>query len=120
MSQPAQYTVMFICVLGMALGQIMFKLAAQDFALSHTLLGLLTSRYFVFGGVVYAGTTLLWIWILTRVSLSHAYPFMALSFVIVPLLSYVFFREYLGWRYWTGIVLIVVGVLTTLTSSQTR
>ena len=60
--------------------------------------------------MLYAAETVLWIWLLTLIPLSAAYPFAALSFVIVPVASWWFLGEPPGLRYWTGIGLIVAGV----------
>ena len=47
---------------------------------------------------------------LTRFDLSHAYPFMALSFVFVLLLSGWFFQESVTTLKVVGVVLIVAGI----------
>lgn len=47
---------------------------------------------------------------LTRFDLSHAYPFMALSFVLVLLLSGWFFQESVTTLKVVGVVLIVAGI----------
>jgi drug/metabolite transporter (DMT)-like permease len=109
---------MVVCVIGMALGQVLFKLAAQTLASSPRLLTFLVSPYLIGGGLVYVATTFLWIWILARIELSHAYPFMALSFVVVPLLSVYFFGEHPSPRYWLGIAMIVFGIVVTLSASR--
>jgi len=118
MTVVIQYGAMLVCVMGMALGQVLFKLAAQAMATAPRLVMFLFSPYLIGGGLVYAATTFLWIWILARVELSHAYPFMALSFVVVPLLSVYFFGEHPSPRYWLGIAMIVGGIVVTLGASR--
>lgn len=51
-----------------------------------------------------------WILTLQRMSVTLAYPFMALSFVIVPLAALVFLREPVAPIQWLGSALIVAGV----------
>jgi drug/metabolite transporter (DMT)-like permease len=60
---------------------------------------------------LYAGATLLWIYLLRFVELSRAYPVMAVSFVIVPFLSAWFFGDRLSEIYFVGVLLITIGVI---------
>lgn len=52
-----------------------------------------------------------WIGAMTKFPLSHAYPFMALNFVIVVLLSGWFFQEPLTTAKILGIALICIGTI---------
>lgn len=51
-----------------------------------------------------------WSLALQRMPLTIAYPFMALSFALVPLASVLFLRENLSWLQVVGIALIILGV----------
>ena len=51
-----------------------------------------------------------WMVAMTKLDLSHAYPFVSLSFVLVLLLSGVVFNEPVTWYKVIGVVLIVGGV----------
>jgi len=51
-----------------------------------------------------------WMAALTQLNLSFAYPFMGLTFVLVLLLSAVFFQEPLTWINILGVTLIVAGI----------
>jgi drug/metabolite transporter (DMT)-like permease len=53
---------------------------------------------------------LCWMLALNKLPLSHAYPFMALSFVLVLLLSAAMFGESLNWPKAAGALLICLGV----------
>lgn len=57
------------------------------------------------------GAALCWMLALNRLPLSHAYPFLALSFVLVLWLSAVFLGEPLTWPKVGGVALICAGVL---------
>ena len=74
------------------------------------LVALLVQPSFYAACLLYAGATVLWVWLLTHIPLSAAYPFVGLSFIVVPVASWWFLGEPLGLRYWTGIGLIVAGV----------
>ena len=60
--------------------------------------------------VIYGIATFYWLYLLQNIPLSIAYPFTALAMVIIPLVSYYFFREQLNESYWVGAVLIVMGI----------
>ena len=71
-----------------ASGQLLFKKVAEtsDILSSFSgILGLLTNFWFWVALVIYGIATLLWIYILQKIALSQAYPFVALGFIFVPL-----------------------------------
>lgn len=74
---------------------------------------LVANPWLVLGGLLYAGLTLVWIWILGRVPLSVAYPFYALAFVFTPTLAYFVFGETVSRSYAAGTALIVAGLVLT-------
>jgi drug/metabolite transporter (DMT)-like permease len=97
----------------LAAGQLLFKRTATRLVglpMPEQLLTLLVQPLFYAACLLYAAATLLWVWLLTYIPLSAAYPFVALSFVAVPIASWWFLGEPLDRRYWTGIGLIVTGV----------
>jgi multidrug transporter EmrE-like cation transporter len=51
-----------------------------------------------------------WMAAVSRLPLSRAYPFVALSFVMVLLLSAVFFGEALTWAKVAGVALVIAGI----------
>ena len=55
--------------------------------------------------------SLAWVAAMSKFSLSHAYPFMSLAFVLVLSLSTVLFHEQLTWFKVIGVLLIVAGVI---------
>jgi drug/metabolite transporter (DMT)-like permease len=105
--------------IGMSLGQLLFKFAAQSlsasgadvpFALARLLqLGL--NPYFLGAMFLYGGLSILWVWILTFTPLSRAYPFVALAFVVTPLASHFIFMEALDLRFYFGLSFIIVGLI---------
>ena len=101
----------------LAAGQTLFMVAALKLkgagGASTDLLSLAAIPSFWLALALYGLGTLLWIFILQTVPLSRAYPFMALAFVMVPLMAMLFFAERLNLTYTVGTVLIVAGVLVT-------
>jgi len=105
---------LLFCSVCLALGQFLFKRAAISTA-DGEFYQVLLSPYLWGALFVYGCTTLLWVYLLRTIDLSRAYPFMALSFIIVPLVATVFLNESQGFQYWIGLALVVVGIaLTTM------
>lgn len=97
----------------MAAGQIFFKMAAQiapPLNSAQNLLTLVFNHWLWLALALYAISTVIWISVLQTVPLSIAYPFVALGFVVIPLASYVLFKEPLSWQYGVGILLILVAL----------
>lgn len=97
-------------------GQVLFKLAGGriDGREASGITGLLYTLFDPFllsAFAIYGSATILWVYVLRSIPLSQAYPFMALSFVLVPLASYLFFGETLGLRYWIGAGLLLSGMV---------
>ena len=97
----------------MAGGQLIFKLAANrattDGSLTDRLFGLI-NPYFILAVVLYAGLSVLWVWILTFTPLSRAYPFVALAFAVTPVLGMLIFSEPFSSKLAIGIALILGGL----------
>ncbi|WP_237059902.1 EamA family transporter [Microbulbifer sediminum] len=66
----------------------------------------------VFSGIfVYAISVLVWLWVLSRVDLSIAYPFVGLSFIFTLLFGYAFLGEPVNTMRVAGSMLIAAGCL---------
>ena len=105
----------------LAAGQLLFKqasLAMRGRPLAEGFLAVARVPAFYGAIALYATATLLWIWILSRVPLSQAYPWVALAMAAVPVLASLVFHERIDPVYWIGIVLVVGGVFLTQAGSQ--
>lgn len=104
-----------VSVGGISIGQLFLKLAAINLhnpkAVGIWIGSYRLNLYFIVGIGLLGASTLLWIWVLRTLPLNIAYPFMALAFVIVPLLSYYLLGEPLGWKSFVGGLLIIAGVV---------
>ncbi len=110
----AHIALLLLCVLGIAAGQIFFKMGALAFAgksFAQLLTGMLSNPMIIAGLLVYGISTVLWIWLLRYVPLNRAYPFMAFAFVLVPLASWALLGERVDSRYFAGVALIMAGLL---------
>ena len=91
-----------------AFGPILLKKAS---AKKLSTIKSLSTNYHLFGGVaLYAIGTLLFIPSLKGGDLSVLYPFVALAYVWVSLLSVKFLGEKMNRLKWLGIALIIIGV----------
>lgn len=95
-----------------AFGQVLFKMTSQKLVNNsdkfHTIL---FEPLFILALIIYGSATLLWLYVLKTVPLIYAYSFMALTFVLVPLLASIWLGEAVTLKYAIGVVLIMAGLL---------
>lgn len=99
-----------LCVCGIALGQLLFKCTADSHAQTGSYVLLPTLGWLLAALALYGITTFAWIWTLQQGTLARLYPWMALAFVLVPLMSVLCFGERLTPTYWVGVAFICGGV----------
>jgi undecaprenyl phosphate-alpha-L-ara4N flippase subunit ArnE len=102
-------------VLMISIGQILFKKAAARLELENLMLFLKTiisNKFLIIALIIYGIATILWVIQLKSLPLNFAYPFMALAFIIVPILSHVFLNESLPNKFLLGSLLITIGITT--------
>jgi drug/metabolite transporter (DMT)-like permease len=93
--------------------------SAADTAISLLSL-ILRSPLVLMGLFLYALGAFAWIAVLRRMDLSYAYPFLALNFVLITLVSQVFLGESVPWVRWAGIAAICAGILLIAGSGVTQ
>jgi drug/metabolite transporter (DMT)-like permease len=94
-------------------GQLLFKLAARSMIHGEGLLAMVVSAinlYLISGLTLYMLGTMLWLYVLSTESLGVVYPFIALSFVVVPILSFLFLNEQFSTSYFIGIAFLLIGL----------
>ncbi|MGJ7515567.1 4-amino-4-deoxy-L-arabinose-phospho-UDP flippase [Pseudomonas baetica] len=110
------YMVAFFCVLGLAIGQLLFKLSSTSLALTGTLLSVKSALPLLTAMIIYGVTSVAWVWVLQKIELGRVYPIMALAFVFVPLGSHFIFGERFQAQYFIGLIMIVAGIIITIKS----
>jgi drug/metabolite transporter (DMT)-like permease len=109
-----QIAILSFYALGMSGGQILFKLAAMGAPAKgpfpERFFGLMQSSYFLSALAAYSALSIIWVWILTFTPLSRAYPFVALAFVLTPVLGGLLFAEPLTTRLAVGVAVILCGL----------
>jgi drug/metabolite transporter (DMT)-like permease len=68
------------------------------------------SPLFLFGSLFSALSIFFWIYSLTKMDLSYAFPFLSLSFVLVTLISWIILGENVPLLRWIGVSVICIGV----------
>ena len=107
--KPLYLVIVLACVFAISSGQILFRktgLQVEELGVFHP--KTLTIAIVTFA--LYGIASLAWIFVLRKVPLALAYPFVALSFVLVPLFSRYFFGEPLTVAYFAGAACIVLGI----------
>lgn len=100
------YIVLFASSIIAAMGQLLLKLGA-----SSSITGMLTSGKLWVGLCCYGVSTLLWIYVLSKEPLSKAYPFTALTFVLVYFLSYTILNETISLMQIVGAFVVLIGFM---------
>ena len=109
---------LLLSVASASTGQVLFKkglLMTGEITLKSSVIGDLFKMVFqplVFSGLVlYVISTILWLLALSKTTLNFAYPFTALTFILVMLSSRMVFLESIPPLRYLGIGLIVAGIL---------
>lgn len=113
--------VLFLILLSIALtvtGQLLLKIGVDKISgkANPVSFAILLSRAykspFIIGGIsLYAISALIWIYVLSKVSLSFAYPFLALNYVGIIFVSRMFLNESLDLLKLTGSGVIILGII---------
>jgi drug/metabolite transporter (DMT)-like permease len=110
------YFIALLCVVGIATGQILFKLSAASLHESGSWFDPKTMITLFFAFALYGITTIAWIWVLQKVDLGKAYPLMALAFVLVPVGSHLILGERFQTQYFVGVFFIMFGIFLAVKS----
>jgi drug/metabolite transporter (DMT)-like permease len=112
------YILVFISVAGMSAAQLLLKKGLlsigqwpQNFSeIIKFFLKVFSNPYVISAVIMTLLTASAWILALSKAELSNAYPFMALSYVLVAVFSLLFFKEDITVLRWFGILVICLGV----------
>lgn len=105
------YLLCFVSVFMLVGAQLILRYAAKEVEITSAsgLFRLAFSPITVLALAVYGAAFLLWLYILSRVPLSFAYPIQALAFPLVIFLSMLLFHEAVPINRWVGVAIIVLG-----------
>ncbi len=109
---------LLLSVIGASLGQVLFKkgvILTGEVTFQGSVfaeLARLILNPVVFSGLgLYFLATILWLMALSKTTLNFAYPFTALTFILVMLSSRIVFLESIPTLRYLGIALIIAGIL---------
>jgi multidrug transporter EmrE-like cation transporter len=113
------YAYVFATILLTVYGQIVIKwqvAAAGAFPIGFEaratyLVQLLLNPWIVSALAAALFAAISWMVAMTKLDLSHAYPFMSLAFVLVLVLSALLFHEPVTWQKLAGLALITAGIV---------
>jgi uncharacterized membrane protein len=99
-----------------SLGQVFLKIgmnavgSINTFAYSD-IVSIFSNLYIILGLLMYGLATIFWLIALSQKDLSYVYPFIALTFIIVLLLSKFLLHENVGIYRIAGTIIIVAGLI---------
>lgn len=105
----------------LASGQMLFKkvgLLMTGKPLNQGLIAIASSPWLYLSLALYGIATLLWIWLLSRLPLSQAYPWVGVGIILVPAAAWILHGEKLTPSYWVGVFLVATGVVLTQFGSR--
>ncbi|MBU0512443.1 MAG: multidrug resistance protein [Chloroflexi bacterium] len=113
MISPISWMLIGASILTAVMGQLSLKygLSKGGGLVSNEVWRLFLNPYVLAGLALYGGGALAWMGVLRRVDLSLAYPFLALNFVLVPVVAHFILNEAVPAGRWVGIAVIVGGIL---------
>jgi drug/metabolite transporter (DMT)-like permease len=94
---------------GLSRVQIAREIGGKKSTLS-LVIGVITQSSIWIWGASFVAATGLWLLGLQKLELSYAYPLVSFGYVLVSLLSLVFFRERVDRHRWFAVIVISVGV----------
>ena len=76
-----------------------------------TLIKVITTPQVWLGLLLYGLSAVFWLIVLSRVDLSFAYPFVAVGYIAVLLISSIYLHENVSLLRWSGVLVICLGVM---------
>ncbi|MYL49395.1 hypothetical protein GLV98_07855 [Halobacillus litoralis] len=108
------FGLIFLNTLVLVSGQFLWKYGLMQKEVNFQNIGDIISLFlspFIIGGLtLYGFATVLWLFILTRVPLSVAYPIQSIAYILAVFGAYFIFNEPLSTTKIAGVLLIMIGV----------
>lgn len=113
----AEMLISLACVLGIAFGQILFRIGAQRIDSERLVTSALLNVPLIAALAIYGVATIGWIHVLRTAPLHRVYPIFALGFLIVPLLEWLVLGVPLRWQSLAGGAVIAAGIVLSVSGS---
>jgi drug/metabolite transporter (DMT)-like permease len=111
---PMTYLVLLLNIVLLVAGQIVWKYGldkAGGLRLDNVL-SVMVSPLILLGILIYGAATVLWLFVLSRLPLSLAYPLQSFAFIAGILAAFVLFKESVPPNRWIGAAVILAGITT--------
>ena len=92
----------------LSLGQ---RIDAQSNSFIDTAWATATNLWILGGMTLHVGALIVWLWALSRVDITFAYPFLALGYVLVSLMAWFWLGETITLTRMTGMLIIIFGLI---------
>lgn len=110
------YIIAIVSILLAVMGQMLMKKGMLDFGtfpvsqMLFKIIPMFLNPWVFFGFACFGLSSLFWLVVLSRMELSLVYPMVSVAYVLVAILSLIFFKENVTLVRWLGIAVIIVGV----------
>ena len=101
-----------------ALAQILLKAGMKQFGnidlknnIINTSISIALNPYIITGFISYGISIILWLWVLSKVDVSLAYPFQALGYIVVTILAWLIFQENISFTRIMALIFITIGLI---------
>ncbi|MDG2267910.1 MAG: EamA family transporter [Alphaproteobacteria bacterium] len=101
-----------------AFAQILLKAGMKQFGnidlknnIMNTCISIAFNPYIISGFIAYGVSILLWLWVLSKVDVSLAYPFQALGYIVVTILAWIIFQENINYIRIIALIFITIGLI---------
>lgn len=96
----------------LVLGQTVWKIGLQKTPLNEAkdLINIIFSPWILIGGMLYVISTVIWLYLLSRLPLSYLYPMQSIAYVLGIVIALLIFKEYIPPTRWIGVTVIIIGV----------
>ena len=108
-----------------ALAQILLKAGMKNFNnidlknnVIQTFISIAINPYIICGFISYGISILLWLWVLSKVDVSYAYPFQALGYIVVTILAWLIFQENINLTRIIALIFITLGLIILALSAR--
>ena len=108
-----------------ALAQILLKAGMKNFSnidlknnVIQTFVSIAINPYIICGFISYGISILLWLWVLSKVDVSYAYPFQALGYIVVTILAWLIFQENINLTRIIALIFITLGLIILALSAR--
>ena len=109
-----EYVLIFVVVILTSLGQVLQKLGAdrgiKNARSPAQIIRALFQWEIILAVLCLASAIIIWLFVLYKMDVSKAFPFISLGFVVVLLTARFYLQENIPWNRWLGVVFIVVGI----------